>query len=72
MPWVTRDGDEYRAGRITVNLDTEEIALEVDVKGEINTEEKAGKEETEPAPEDTGAVPPQTPPAPKEGDDGGG
>jgi lipopolysaccharide export system protein LptA len=71
MPWVTRDGDEYRAGRITVNLDTEEIALEVDVKGEINTEEKAGKEETEPAPEDAGAVPPQTPPAPKEGDDGG-
>jgi lipopolysaccharide export system protein LptA len=51
MPWVTRDGDEYRAGRITVNLDTEEITLEVDVKGEIKTGQKedGGGEDAAPA-----------------------
>jgi lipopolysaccharide export system protein LptA len=68
MPWVTRDGDEYRAGRITVNLDTEEIALEVDVKGEINTQEKAKPEEPQPAVEEGAAVQPQT----GKGEDGGG
>jgi lipopolysaccharide export system protein LptA len=64
MPWVTRDGDEYRAGRITVNLDTEEITLEVDVKGEINTEEKPEEEEK--------TTPPQASPESEKGENGGG
>ncbi len=78
MPWVTRDGDEYKAGRITVNLDTEEIALEVDVKGEIQTKDKAGEEkpETEPGqtpPEQPPAeTPPQNLPEPAKGENGGG
>jgi lipopolysaccharide export system protein LptA len=37
MPWVSRKGDEYRAARITVNTDTEEISLEGNVQGEITT-----------------------------------
>jgi lipopolysaccharide export system protein LptA len=39
LPWVSRKGDEYRASRITVNLDTEEITLEGNVKGEIASQE---------------------------------
>jgi lipopolysaccharide export system protein LptA len=33
MPWVSRDGDEYRASKITINLDTDEIVLEGSVTG---------------------------------------
>jgi lipopolysaccharide export system protein LptA len=51
MPWVSRKGDEYRAARISVNTDTEEITLEGDVKGQITT----GGEKS---PETTGAEPP--------------
>jgi lipopolysaccharide export system protein LptA len=40
MPWVSKAGDVYQAARITINLDTEEITLEGDVKGSI--EQKNG------------------------------
>jgi lipopolysaccharide export system protein LptA len=40
MPWVSKAGDVYQAARITINLDTEEISLEGDVKGSI--EDKGG------------------------------
>jgi len=39
-PVVWKDGDEYRARRIEVNLDTEEISLEGSVSGELLTGEK--------------------------------
>ena len=39
-PIVWKDGDEYRARRIEVNLDTEEISLEGSVSGELLTGEK--------------------------------
>lgn len=39
MPVVFWDGDEYRATRITVNLETEEFDLEGDVSGAITGEE---------------------------------
>ena len=39
MPWVSRKGDEYRATKITINLDTEEIVLEGSVQGTASTEE---------------------------------
>ena len=35
MPWVSKGGDVYQAARITIDLDTEEISLEGDVKGTI-------------------------------------
>jgi lipopolysaccharide export system protein LptA len=38
MPWVSRKGDVYQAARITINLDSEEISLEGDVKGSIRSE----------------------------------
>jgi lipopolysaccharide export system protein LptA len=41
MPFVSRKGDEYRAARIRINLDTEEITLEGDVKGEITETEES-------------------------------
>jgi lipopolysaccharide export system protein LptA len=41
MPWVSKAGDVYQAARITINLDTEEISLEGDVKGSI--EQKGGE-----------------------------
>ncbi len=66
MPWVSRKGDEYRAARITVNLDTEEITLEGDVTGQIMTEKEAAPEEKpeSPLPTPKEAPPPQagTPP----------
>ena len=75
MPWVTRNGDEYRAGRITVNLDTEEISLEMDVQGQINTTEKKTDQtpaaETQPAPAPDQAAPPALAPG-NEGTAGSG
>jgi lipopolysaccharide export system protein LptA len=44
MPVVWRDEDEYRAERIRVNLDTEEIILEGDVAGSLTTGEETGQE----------------------------
>lgn len=40
MPYVYWKGDEYRASRITVNLDTDEISLEGEVQGTVVTEEE--------------------------------
>ena len=40
MPWVSRKNDIYQAARITINLDTEEISLEGDVQGTIQSEKK--------------------------------
>jgi len=37
LPWVSKGRDVYQAARITVNLDTEDISLEGDVQGTINT-----------------------------------
>jgi lipopolysaccharide export system protein LptA len=61
MPWVSRKGDEYRATKITINLDTEEIVLEGNVQGTASAEEK----KTTPAPETppTETPPAETPPA---------
>jgi lipopolysaccharide export system protein LptA len=53
MPWVSRQGDEYRATKITINLDTEEIVLEGDVQGTAAVEEKKPvSEEKKPAAEE--------------------
>jgi lipopolysaccharide export system protein LptA len=60
MPWVSRDGDEYRAGKITINLDTDEIVLEGGVTGTADVEE-------EPAAEPAPAEPAPVEPAPADG-----
>lgn len=46
MPYVFWKGDEYRASRIIINLDTDEIRLEGEVQGTVRTEEET-EEETE-------------------------
>ena len=56
MPWVSRKGDEYRATKITINLDTEEIVLEGSVQGTAVMEE----EEEEPSAD--GTEEPKAPP----------
>ncbi len=38
-PYVIKDGDEYRATRIIINIDTDEIKLEGRVRGTIQQEE---------------------------------
>ena len=38
MPSVTRNDDLYKAARIIINLDTDEIILERDVSGTITTD----------------------------------
>jgi lipopolysaccharide export system protein LptA len=48
MPWVSKGSDVYEAARITINLDTEEISLEGDVKGTIETPDKT-PDKTKPA-----------------------
>ena len=60
MPWVSRKGDEYRATKITVNLDTEEIVLEGSVQGTAAVEEEKPAEGEPPAAE---PVPPGKAPA---------
>ena len=64
MPWVSRGGDEYRAMKITINLDTEEIVLEGSVQGTAAVEEApaAAPPTDAPAPADRPA-PADTPPA---------
>lgn len=64
MPFVSRKGDEYRAARIRINLDTEEITLEGDVKGEITEEEGKSGEEPKKKPEETPVEEPEENPAP--------
>ncbi len=48
MPWVSRRDDVYQAARITINLDTEEISLEGDVQGTIQSEKKASPSTSQP------------------------
>jgi lipopolysaccharide export system protein LptA len=43
MPFVTRKGDEYQATRIVVDLDTEQMTFEGDVKGTL----RSGDQKTE-------------------------
>jgi lipopolysaccharide export system protein LptA len=57
MPWVSRKGDEYRASKITINLDTEEIVLEGSVQG------TAAVEEEKPASVEPEAPPEEEPPS---------
>lgn len=49
MPFVTRKGDEYRATRISINLDTEEITLEGNVKGTASTGQEEPARQAAPA-----------------------
>jgi lipopolysaccharide export system protein LptA len=73
MPWVSRKDDVYQAARITINLDTEDISLEGDVQGTIQSEKKAqpssqptesqGQPGAVPAPAAPGAGPASVPPA---------
>jgi lipopolysaccharide export system protein LptA len=68
MPWVSRKGDEYRAMKITINLDTEEIVLEGSVQGTAAVEEKKpGKDNGAPADGGGGSEEPPTEPAPESG-----
>lgn len=45
VPYVYWKGDEYRASRIVINLDTDEILLEGEVEGTVVTEEKSEEEQ---------------------------
>jgi lipopolysaccharide export system protein LptA len=56
MPWVSRKSDEYRATKITINLDTEEIVLEGSVQGTAAVEEEKPATDNG-APADGGEVP---------------
>ena len=49
MPFVHWKGDEYRASRITINLDTDEILLEGEVEGTVVAEDDEAAEEESPA-----------------------
>jgi lipopolysaccharide export system protein LptA len=74
-PSVYKEGDNYRASRIVVNTDSEEIKLEGDVAGSIQSSDdkkgadsqKGGPEAAAPAGSEPAAVPSQPsapPPAP--------
>jgi lipopolysaccharide export system protein LptA len=43
MPFVTWKGDQYRAAKIRIDLDKDEITMEGDVKGEISEAGGAGE-----------------------------
>ncbi|PIE03930.1 MAG: hypothetical protein CSA76_06920, partial [Spirochaetales bacterium] len=47
-PVVWRGEDEYRANRITVNLDTDDISLEGTVSGALTTQEESSNEGASP------------------------
>ena len=48
LPVVFWKGDEYRASRIVMNIDTEDISLQGEVRGSVTTQEQeADSEETE-------------------------
>ncbi|MFP3959026.1 MAG: organic solvent tolerance protein OstA [Spirochaetaceae bacterium] len=47
LPVVYRRGDEYRASRIVLNTDTDEVTLEGKVRGVITTEETTAEEPQE-------------------------
>jgi lipopolysaccharide export system protein LptA len=42
MPMVTRKNDQYQAARIVIDLDTEEMSFEGEVKGSLETPEEGG------------------------------
>ncbi len=63
MPWVSRKDDVYQAARITINLDTEDISLEGDVQGTIQSEKKA-QPSTQPTDNQQPAGPAPAPGAP--------
>lgn len=65
MPWVSKKGDEYRASKITIDLDTEEIVLEGGVQGKAAVEEAPAEAAPAPAPAApaSDAAPEPTPPA---------
>ena len=70
MPWVSRKGDEYRAAKITINLDTEEIVLEGSVKGTAAVEEKkSGPGEETPSGGNGAPQPPEGEPGPGSGEE---
>jgi lipopolysaccharide export system protein LptA len=46
LPVVFWEDDEYRATRIIVNMDTDEITLEGEVRGQVTTEEQDGAGES--------------------------
>jgi lipopolysaccharide export system protein LptA len=45
MPFVTRKNDQYQAARIVINLDTEEMSFEGEVRGSLETPEEGGAAE---------------------------
>jgi len=55
-PIVKRDGDDYKAARISVNLDTEDITLEGAVSGTVVQKKKEDTPEAT-APQEVGAPP---------------
>jgi lipopolysaccharide export system protein LptA len=56
MPFVTRKGDEYQATRIVVDLDTEQMNFEGDVKGSLQSgDQKTGTDQNAGAGEPAGA-----------------
>lgn len=69
MPVVRRNGDDYRAATILVNLDTEDIVLVGSVSGTVAAgEKKAGaKSESKTPPPETATPPPPSPAGPAAG-----
>jgi lipopolysaccharide export system protein LptA len=53
LPVVFWKGDEYRASRILMNLDTEEITLQGEVRGSVTTDEEEEDEGGESPADDT-------------------
>ena len=53
---VKQDKDTFRAQQISLNLDTQEITLEGNVKGAVTTENKKNAEVSEENPEETAAA----------------
>jgi lipopolysaccharide export system protein LptA len=49
MPFVTRKGDEYQATRIVVDLDTEQMTFQGDVKGSLQSGDKETGTDQNPA-----------------------
>jgi lipopolysaccharide export system protein LptA len=54
-PSAYKDGDEYKATRILVNTETEDIRLEGDVKGSVSDKSKPGQADAAAGPGDAGA-----------------
>ena len=53
LPVVYRNDDVFRASRITVNLDTDEIKMEGDVQGSLLSEESSGNQKEKDSGEET-------------------